>query len=734
VCPEPKLGETGGVSRRAGLHLAVAAGLFLLPAGASAQSAAHAKEHEDLPASDLSLVELLDTEVVSASLSEQSLAEAAAVIDVITQEDMRARGYRSVAEALQSIAGVDLISDHYQWNMGVRGVSGGTRGYSRIVKVMIDGQPVSFRPSGENFLGLELVPLGVIDHIEVIRGPASVLYGANAFLGVVNIITRRGYELSGNSLTVGYEGGPKIASPWGEGVVAQQLGDLSLLLGAAQETTSLDGYRLVVLPNRSHPRSGETSQTLGTPSGSAFGRLSYDSEHFGTLSLDANLQRLYRSAEFADWGVMTHDNRLDLLNGYGRLGYRAELGRALSVDLNGALSAGGTGKNDHLNIAPERSSYIARELGYRGRDLSGTVTYRIDRRSAALVGVDASWERQMLLAHYSVAPGGDRVLLPPAGTPTGERDFRNFGVFAHATYFPFTGSGPAGLAGLGLTAGARDDTHNIYGNNWSARAGLVYDIAERHYAKLLFGTAFRAPSSTQLFSNLIVPVGSIGNPDLKAERAQTLELALGSSPLRGLTLRADAYLTVIDDRVEIRRPPPAAVQANATPSNSTPITSKGCEAQIDYKSSLVGAYASYSLQSSTYPKQDLLSLGLETVQVHTDAYPTHLLKLGLTLTERAWFLRGNVEGRYVGARLGNLDNNALLNPLDHLENRYALPAYTLFDVSVSTVGVELWKGHESVLLAKVRNVFDARYTFPGTDAFDIPGFERSYALSLQQEL
>jgi len=287
---------------------------------------------------------------------------------------------------------------------------------------------------------------------------------------------------------------------------------------------------------------------------------------------------------------------------------------------------------------------------------------------------------------------------------------------------------------LGLTAGARDDAHNIYGNNWSARGGLVYDIAERHYLKLLYGTSFRAPSSSQLFSNLIVPGGYIGNPDLKAERAQTFELALGSSPLRGLTLRADAYLTFIQDRVEIRKPPPLARQANATPTNSTPITSKGLEAQLDYKSRSLDAYASYSLQSSTYPKEDLLSLGLRTLSVDTDAYPTHLLKTGLTWTQRPWFLRFNVEGRYVSPRLGNLDNNSLLNPLNYLEDRYRLPAYALLDLGLSTVGVEFWRGHESVLFAKVRNVFDTNYAFPGSNGFDIPGFARSFSVSLAQEL
>ena len=725
---------TSGGLPRVTVRLASALLPLLVHAAALAQVSASAAPSEEPSPSELSLVELLDTEVVSASLSEQSLAEAAAVIDVITQDDLRARGYRSVAEALQSVAGVDLISDHYQWNMGVRGVSGGTRGYSRIVKVMIDGQPVSFRPSGENFLGLELIPLGVIDHIEIIRGPASVLYGANAFLGVVNIITLKGYGLGGNSLSFGYEGGPNVRSPWGEGVVAQQWGDLSLLLGAAEETSKLDGYRLVSLPHHVHPRADAASQTLATPSGSAFGRLTYDSEKLGTLSLDGNFQRLDRSAEFADWGVMTHDNRLKLLNGYGRLRYHAELGRAVLLDVSGALSAGGNGSGDHLNGAPRRDSYSARDVGYSGRDQSGTVTYRLDRKSAALLGVDANFEEQQLLTHYAVTPAGARLVLPPAGTPTGERDFRNLGVFAHASYFPFAQRVGSALSGLGVSAGARDDSHNIYGNNWSARAGLVYELFERHYIKLLFGTAFRAPSSTQLFSNLIVPSGYVGNPDLKAERARTFELALGSSPLRGLTLRADAFVTVIDGRVEIRTPPPSAAQANAWPTNSTAITSKGFEAQVDYKSSHFDGYASYSLQSSAYPKQDLLSLAPMREQVETDAYPAHLLKLGLTWTERAWFVRANVEGRYVGERLGKLENNALLNPLDYLRDRYALPAYGLVDVSVSTVGVEPWKGHETVLLAKVRNLTDARYTFPGTSTFDIPGFGRSFSISLRQEL
>ena len=88
--------------------------LLLYPRMSFAQPSRVSGQTEDEAPSDLSLVELLGTEGVSASLGEQSLAEAAAVIDVVTQEEIRARGYRTVGEALQSIAGIDVTSDHYQ--------------------------------------------------------------------------------------------------------------------------------------------------------------------------------------------------------------------------------------------------------------------------------------------------------------------------------------------------------------------------------------------------------------------------------------------------------------------------------------------------------------------------------------------------------------------------------------------------------------------------------------------
>src|SRR4030095_16915571 len=107
------------------------------------------------------------------------------------------------------VPGLYCIDDYVTADCGVRGISGGERGYSKVLKVMIDGQPVSFRADTTSFLGPELVPIDLVERIEVVRGPVSALYGANAFFGAVNVITRRAEDgtRAGARVRLGDEGG-----------------------------------------------------------------------------------------------------------------------------------------------------------------------------------------------------------------------------------------------------------------------------------------------------------------------------------------------------------------------------------------------------------------------------------------------------------------------------------------------------------------------------------------------
>jgi len=150
---------------------------------------------------DLSLDDLMNIEIVSAVGQTQNIKDAPSIVTVITSKQIKERGYMSVAEALNSTAGIDIITDYFQPNMGIRGVNGGVRSWSRLVKVMIDGHSISLRSTSDNFLDPSLIPMEAIDKIEIIRGPNSAIYGKNAFLGVVNIITKTGESLNTSSIS-----------------------------------------------------------------------------------------------------------------------------------------------------------------------------------------------------------------------------------------------------------------------------------------------------------------------------------------------------------------------------------------------------------------------------------------------------------------------------------------------------------------------------------------------------
>jgi len=681
---------------------------------------------------DVSLVGLLELEVVAPTLTAQTTAEAAAVVDVVTAEQIQERGYQTVGEALGSLSGLDLINDHYQYNLGVRGMSGGKRGWSRIVKVMIDGQPVAFRPSGENFLGIELIPIGLVERIEVIRGPASALYGADAFLGVVNIVTRRVESLDGGSVTAGYEGGPRMRSPFGEVLVGKQFGQFSIYGGAAMETRDLFGYRIVPLPAQTHPAQNEYSRGRALPSGGTYWRLAYAFSETSRLSLDLHLQKLDRAAEMMDWGPVNHQNRLSLVNSFGRLAYDKELTPSLRLSTSLAVAAGGPANGDQLATGFGTVRSVERNVGYKGTDWRAFLDYHWDEKSSLLGGFDYTVDAQRLQSFYTENDLGHRVLNPPGGMPTGVRDFANFGAYLQTIAYPFYGTG-GGWQGLGTTLGGRYDHHNIYGDAWNGRAGLVYNVGS-YYLKILGGTSFRAPSATQLFTNSVGQGGPIGNPQLKPERAKTVEFAVGGALLPQLALRADVFYTRIEDRVEFREVDPNSASTADFATNSTPITSFGGEGQVDLKLSRVQFFANYAYQNSSYEKADLLALERRIVRVATDLYPTHMAKGGATLRLPEAKLLISAEIRHTGARLGFLRNNAWVYATEYLERRYELPAYTVCDLTISTLGIEFWRGRETRLVTKIRNLFDARYLVPGYNRFDIPGLEGSVSVWAQQEL
>ncbi|MHB8875466.1 MAG: TonB-dependent receptor plug domain-containing protein, partial [Myxococcaceae bacterium] len=185
-------------------EVAAALSVLFTSAPARAQADGGAPAAESPPAlqaiEELDLQELLALPIISSAKVEQSVAQAPAVVTVVTEEEIRSRGYTSLAQVLRVVPGLYDVYDQVTHNVGVRGINGGARAAGNGLKVMIDGEPVDFRPTTGNFFGEELIPIEAVKRVEIIRGPASALYGANAFLGVVNVITRSGAEADGVKL------------------------------------------------------------------------------------------------------------------------------------------------------------------------------------------------------------------------------------------------------------------------------------------------------------------------------------------------------------------------------------------------------------------------------------------------------------------------------------------------------------------------------------------------------
>ena len=138
---------------------------------------------------DLDLENLLDEVVISASKHEETLEETPANVYIITSKTMAIYGCQSIADALTLVPGIYITDDYSYSQIGVRGLAFAGDWNSHVM-LMIDGRPVLDQYSGSSSIDVSGLDISNIDRIEVVKGPASSLYGSNAFLGIVNLITK----------------------------------------------------------------------------------------------------------------------------------------------------------------------------------------------------------------------------------------------------------------------------------------------------------------------------------------------------------------------------------------------------------------------------------------------------------------------------------------------------------------------------------------------------------------
>ncbi len=150
---------------------------------------------------DMSIEELMDIEITTASKKEEKLFEAPAAAYVITSEDIRRSGATSIPDALRMVPGLQVARiNSNKWAVSSRGFN---NEFANKMLVMIDGRSIYTPHYGGVRWDTHDVMLEDVERIEIIRGPGGTLWGANATNGIINIITREARDTQGGLLSGG---------------------------------------------------------------------------------------------------------------------------------------------------------------------------------------------------------------------------------------------------------------------------------------------------------------------------------------------------------------------------------------------------------------------------------------------------------------------------------------------------------------------------------------------------
>jgi iron complex outermembrane receptor protein len=166
-------------------------------------------------ANELSLEDLINIKVTSVSKKETSVEDSPAAVTVVTQDDIRRNGITTLPDALRLVPGMDIAQiNSHEWAVSARGFNGQ---FANKLLVMVDGRSIYTTAFGGVVWGMQEMVMEDLDRIEVIRGPGSTLWGANAVNGVINIITKSAKDTQGGLITttVGTEDQPSTTIQYG---------------------------------------------------------------------------------------------------------------------------------------------------------------------------------------------------------------------------------------------------------------------------------------------------------------------------------------------------------------------------------------------------------------------------------------------------------------------------------------------------------------------------------------
>ncbi|OCL98620.1 Colicin I receptor precursor [Aliarcobacter thereius] len=460
--------------------------------------------------------------VTSASGFEQNIADAAASISVITAEELEKRSYTDVTDALKNVPGINVNGNGSNKTISIRGMG------SEYTLFLIDGKPAQ---SGEAYAirggipGAQMnymPPLEAIERIEIIRGPASSLYGSDAIGGVINIITKKHMDKATASIRTEYIKADKsnkvnnttsnttvyINSPIIEKVLSFQFD--AGILNTDESNYSVQGA------DSEFDRKNATGKIIFTPDDNNTIRTTY------SYSIQERLSTAGKSIpELNSMGQANSDS------------YTKTERNSYSVDHEG--------KYDRMNINSyvnyEKDKSLSQKTEFETIIANTQGTYFFDTNSLT---IGANYKKEKLSDDSSNA-------AKPNGAKLTELERYQWSLFAENTWQT--------TDDLAITLSGRYDDNEQFGSNFSPKAYAVYSLTDNLNLKGGITTGYKAPSlraSSDDFATASMGGAMIGNPDLEAEKSTNYEAGV-SYDNSDLGLAASLMIFQIDFKDKLLR-------------------------------------------------------------------------------------------------------------------------------------------------------------------------------------
>ena len=632
---------------------------LLAPACALAQET---KASESL--TDMSIEELMSLRIESvygASGFKQKVTEAPASITIITSEDIQRHGYRTLADILRNVPGFYVTYDRNYSYLGVRGF--GLPGqYNNSIALLVDGHRLNENIYDAALLGTEF-PLDVdlIDRVEVIRGPNSSRYVASAFLGVINVITKRGHDLpqvslAGSVASYGtYRGRVSYGNKFKNGLEL-------LLSGTLYNSHGQDRlfFKEFDSPATNH---GIALNADGDELQQFFANASWGG--FTLRGVFGLRDKTIPTASFASVFNVTGTRTIDA-RGYIDLTYERRLAQGWNLT-----------SRTYYDVSNNDGTY---EYDYSA---SGGPSRVINKNFAhgKWWGEDVTVSKQ--------AFGNQRLSAGAEFRENFQQDQGNYDLEPFVDYFNDSRtSNVASLyaqdeirlrKGLLLNVGVRYDRYSIFGGTTNPRAALIYNPWENTTFKFLYGQSFRAPNLFELYYDA---PGNKGNPSLRPETVKTVELVWERYFSRHFLLAVSGFYYPIRGLINQQVDPG---DGEAFFANAGSLNLRGLDFALSR--SLPGGLEgrlSYSFQALTNT----------TTRIAATNAPKHLIQASLSVPVVPHKVFASMDLQYVSNRA------TLAGPSS---GAYVVPNFTLFSRSVSSN----WE-----LSASLYNAFDQRYADP----------------------